>query len=121
MYESLIRCCEESELLAEASHIFTEMRFCGVEPSECVLKCMISVYCKMGFPETAHCLINQAESKGFLLNNHVVYVDVIAAYGKVKLWQKAESVVRNVRQRSNVDRKIWNALIQAYAASGCYE
>ncbi|KAE8673725.1 Pentatricopeptide repeat-containing protein [Hibiscus syriacus] len=121
MYESLIRCCEENGLLAEASQIFTEMRFCGVEPSECTLKCMIRVYCKMGFPETAHCLINQAESKGFLLDNPVIYVVVIAAYGKVKLWQKAESVVGNVRQRSNVDRKIWNALIQAYAASGCYE
>ncbi|KAE8726906.1 Pentatricopeptide repeat-containing protein [Hibiscus syriacus] len=79
------------------------------------------VNCKMDFPETAHCLINQAESKGFLLNNPVIYVDVIAAYGKVKMWQKAESVVGNVRQRSTVDRKIWNALIQFYAATGCYE
>ncbi|PPS03423.1 hypothetical protein GOBAR_AA17243 [Gossypium barbadense] len=80
------------------------------------------VYCKMGFPETAHCLINQAEVQGLLLDNSIIYVDVIEAYGKVKLWQKAESVVGNVRQRyMNVDRKIWNALIQAYAASGCYE
>nr|KJB18402.1 hypothetical protein B456_003G050800 [Gossypium raimondii] len=122
MYESLIRCCEENKLLTEASQIFTEMRFCGVEPSECIMKCMIRVYCKMGFPETAHCLINQAEVQGLLLDNSIIYVDVIEAYGKVKLWQKAESVVGNVRQRyMNVDRKIWNALIQAYAASGCYE
>ncbi|TYI40531.1 hypothetical protein ES332_A02G169300v1 [Gossypium tomentosum] len=122
MYESLIRCCEENKLLTEASQIFTEMRFCGVEPPECIMKCMIRVYCKMGFPETAHCLINQAEVQGLLLDNSIIYVDVIEAYGKVKLWQKAESVVGNVRQRyMNVDRKIWNALIQAYAASGCYE
>ena len=98
------------------------MRFYGVEPSESILKSMVRVYCKMDFPETVHCLINQAELKALLLDNSFIYVDVIEAYGKVKLWQKAESVVGNVRQRyMTVDRKIWNALIQAYAASGCYE
>ncbi|XP_022718545.1 pentatricopeptide repeat-containing protein At3g18110, chloroplastic-like isoform X2 [Durio zibethinus] len=122
MYESLIRCCEENELLTEASQIFTDMRFYGVEASECIFKSMVRVYCKMGFPEVAHCLINQAQLKDILLNDSFIYVDVIEAYGKVKLWQKAESVVGIVRQRyMNVDRKIWNALIQAYAASGCYE
>ncbi|XVE90498.1 hypothetical protein DITRI_Ditri20bG0082400 [Diplodiscus trichospermus] len=122
MYESLIRHCEENELLTEASQIFTDMRFYGVEPSEHIFKSMVTVYCKMGFPETAHCLINHAELKGILPENSFIYVDVIEVYGKVKMWQKAESVVGNVRQRyKNVDRKIWNALIHAYAASGCYE
>ena len=38
------------------------------------------------------------------------------------LWQKSESLVGNLRQKcTTVDRKVWNALIQAYAASGCYE
>lgn len=122
MYDSLIRCCEENELLTEASQIFTDMRFCGVEPSEYIFKSMVTVFCKMGFPETAHSLINQAEAKGIPLDYPSIYVDVIEAYGKVKLWQKAESVVGSVRQSyMNADRKIWNALIQAYAASGCYE
>ncbi|XVF30413.1 hypothetical protein REPUB_Repub16aG0055100 [Reevesia pubescens] len=122
MFESLIRCCEENQLLTEASQIFTDMRFYGVEPSECIFKSMVRIYCKIGFPETAHCLINQAELKGVLLDSSFMYIDVIESYGKVKLWQKAESMVGNVRQRyTNVDRKIWNALLQAYAASGCYE
>ncbi|XP_021281736.1 pentatricopeptide repeat-containing protein At3g18110, chloroplastic [Herrania umbratica] len=122
MFASLIRCCEENELLTEASQIFSDLRFYGVEPSECIFKSMVKVYCKMGFPETAHCLINQAEMKDILLENSFIYLDVIEAYGILKLWQKAESVVGNVRQKYvTVDRKVWNALIQAYAASGCYE
>ncbi|KAJ6377828.1 hypothetical protein OIU78_028118 [Salix suchowensis] len=41
---------------------------------------------------------------------------------QLKLWQKAEGVAGNLRQRCiTVDRKVWNALIEAYAASGCYE
>ncbi|OMO95208.1 hypothetical protein CCACVL1_05491 [Corchorus capsularis] len=122
LYESLIRCCEENELLTEASQIFSDMRFYGVEPSEFIFKSMVRVYCKMGFPETAHHLINQAEMDDIVREDSLKYVDVIEAYGKLKLWQKAESVVGNVRQKyMTVDRKVWNALIQAYAASGCYE
>uniref|UniRef100_A0A2N9G227 PROP1-like PPR domain-containing protein n=1 Tax=Fagus sylvatica TaxID=28930 RepID=A0A2N9G227_FAGSY len=122
MYETLIQGCEENDLFGEASQLFSDMRFFGVEPSENLYERMVLIYCKMGLPETAHHLVDQAEMKGILFDNVSIYVDVIEAYGKLKLWQKSESLVGNLRQkRTTVDRKIWNALIQAYAASGCYE
>ncbi|KAK9272242.1 hypothetical protein L1049_002613 [Liquidambar formosana] len=122
MYESLIQCCEENELFAEASQVFSDMRFYGVEPSENLYQSMVPIYCKLGFPETAHYLVDQAETKGILFDEITVNVGLIDAYGKLKLWQKAESLVGSLRQRrTTVDRKVWNALIHAYAASGCYE
>ncbi|EEF42321.1 pentatricopeptide repeat-containing protein, putative [Ricinus communis] len=122
MYESLIQCCEENEFTAEASQIFSDMRFNGVKPSKSLYRSMVLMYCKMGFPETAHYLIDLAEIEGMPFDKISIDVAVIETYGKLKLWQKAESLVGNLRQRcTNVDRKVWNALIQAYAASGCYE
>ncbi|CAL5364700.1 unnamed protein product [Camellia sinensis] len=122
MYESLIKCCEETELFAEASQVFSDMTFNGVEPSQNVCESMVLMYCKMGFPETAHHLVDQTEAEGSLFDDISIYVSLIEAYGKLKLLQKAESLVGILRQRfSTVDRKAWNALIQAYAASGCYE
>ncbi|KAL6320190.1 hypothetical protein AAG906_004699 [Vitis piasezkii] len=122
MYESLLQCCEENELFAEASQIFSDMRFYGVEPSDHLYRSMVVTYYKMGFPETAHYLIDQAEEKGLLFDDVSIHTGVIEAYGKLKLWQKAESLVGSLRQKCTmVDRKVWNALIHAYAASGCYE
>ncbi|KAH7526828.1 hypothetical protein JRO89_XSUnG0048200 [Xanthoceras sorbifolium] len=122
MYESLIHSCEENERFAEASQVFSDMRFYNVGPSEYVYRCMVLIYCKMGFPETAHFIADQAEYKGVVFADISIYVDIIETYGRLKLWQKAESFVGSLKQRCvTVDRKIWNALIQAYAASGCYE
>ncbi|XP_059459801.1 pentatricopeptide repeat-containing protein At3g18110, chloroplastic isoform X1 [Corylus avellana] len=122
LYEALIQGCEENELFGEASQVFSDMIFFGVEPSKYIYQSMVLIYCKMGFPETAHHLVDQAEKKGILFDSVSIYVDVIEAYGKLKLWQKSESLVGNLRQKcTTVDRKVWNALIQAYAANGCYE
>lgn len=122
MYESLIKSCEETELFAEASQVFSDMRFKGVEISQNLCESMVLMYCKMGFPETAHHLIDQAEAKGSQSWNVSLYVSLIEAYGKVEVLEKAESLVGILRQRfSIVDRKAWNALIEAYAACGCYE
>ncbi|XP_061994430.1 pentatricopeptide repeat-containing protein At3g18110, chloroplastic [Rosa rugosa] len=122
MYEILIQGCEKNELFGEASQVYSDMRFYGIEPSEHLYQIMVLIYCKMGFPETAHHLIEQADMKGILFDSISIYVDVIEVYGKLKLWQKAESLVGSLKQRcKTVDRKVWNALIQAYAASGCYE
>ncbi|KAL1828133.1 hypothetical protein ACET3Z_006545 [Daucus carota] len=122
MYETLIKFCEEMNLLAEASQVLSDMRFVGLEPSSELCRQMALVYCRMDYPETAHHLIDQAEAKGVRINDMSIYAALIEAYGKVKLLQKAESVVGTLRQSvSTVDRKVWNALIQAYAANGCYE
>lgn len=122
MYESLITCCKESELLAETSQIFSDMKFCGVEPSQSIYQIMVLIYCQMSFPETAQSLADEAECKGLIFKDVSVFVSLINAYGSVKEFQKAESVVGQLRQRSKVvDRKVWNALIQAYAACGFYE
>ncbi|XP_057479223.1 pentatricopeptide repeat-containing protein At3g18110, chloroplastic isoform X1 [Actinidia eriantha] len=122
MYECLIKCCEENELYAEASQVFSDMRFKGVEPSKSLYESMVLMYCRMGFPETGHHLVDLAEAKGILFDRVSIYVSLIEAYGKSKLVQKAESLVGILRQSfSVVDRKAWNALIQAYAASGFYE
>ncbi|XP_058206345.1 pentatricopeptide repeat-containing protein At3g18110, chloroplastic [Rhododendron vialii] len=122
MYESLIKSCEETELFAEASQVFSDMRFNGVETSQNLCESMVLMYCKMGFPETAHHLIDQAEEKGSQSRTVSLYVWLIEAYGKLKVLEKAESLVGILRQRFGVvDRKAWNALIKAYAASGCYE
>ncbi|KAL5562785.1 hypothetical protein UlMin_032532 [Ulmus minor] len=122
MYESLIQGCEENELLSDASQVFSDMRFVGVTPSEHLYQSMALLYCKMGFPETAHHLIEQAESKGIQFDSVSIYVSVVDAYGKLKLWQKAESLVGILRgKRPKMDRKIWNAFIHAYVESGCYE
>ncbi|RDX91607.1 Pentatricopeptide repeat-containing protein, chloroplastic, partial [Mucuna pruriens] len=122
MYESLIQECMQNEHFDVASQIFSDMRFNGVEPSECLYQGMVSVYCRMGLPETAHQLLYHAEKNGIVLDNVSVYIDIIETYGKLKIWQKAESLVGNLKQRcSKMDRKVWNALIHAYAFSGCYE
>ncbi|XP_019443430.1 PREDICTED: pentatricopeptide repeat-containing protein At3g18110, chloroplastic [Lupinus angustifolius] len=122
MYESLIQECMHNELFDAASQVFSDMRFSGAEPSEGIYLVMVSVYCKMGLPETAHHLLNYVDKKGSILDNVSVYIEIIETYGKLKIWQKAESLVGNLRQTySKVDRRIWNALIHAYAFSGCYE
>ncbi|KAI6703254.1 hypothetical protein NL676_012390 [Syzygium grande] len=97
------------------------MRFYCVAPSKRLYEIMVLVYCRMGFPETAHCFVDEAERKGILFDDNSIHVSIIEAYGVVKLWQKAESLVGGLRMRRSVDRKVWNALIHAYAASGCYE
>ncbi|KAK4734832.1 hypothetical protein R3W88_009093 [Solanum pinnatisectum] len=122
VYESLIKCCEEAELLAEASQIFSDMRAKGVKPSQDICGIIIVIYCKMGFPETAHYLIDQVEANGMLLGDISFHVSLIEAYGKLKIVEKAESVVATIEHRYDVvGRTAYNALIQAYALSGFYE
>ncbi|KAK7406012.1 hypothetical protein VNO78_07626 [Psophocarpus tetragonolobus] len=123
MYEYLIKECIQNEHFDIASQIFSDMRFNGVETSECLYQYMVSVYCRLGLPETAHHLLYLAEKNGIILDNNLsVYIDIVETYGKLKIWQKAESLVGGLRQRfSKMDRKVWNALIHAYAFSGCYE
>ncbi|XP_010266404.1 PREDICTED: pentatricopeptide repeat-containing protein At3g18110, chloroplastic isoform X1 [Nelumbo nucifera] len=121
MYDSLIECCKETESFANASQLFSDMKFFGIEPSCNIYHNMVLVYCKLDFPETAHYLVDLAEESGIFFAEFV-FVDLIVAYGKLKLLQKAESLVGKLRlQGSVVDRKVWNALIHAYAANGCYE
>lgn len=120
-FESLIQCCEESELYAEASQVFTDMRFYGIESTKHLYQKMVHVYCKLGFPETAHYLVDEAGARGISFDDSSIFVTVIEEYGRLKLWQGAESMVGSLRQRFTVDRSVWNALIEAYAASGCYE
>ncbi|CAM8908963.1 unnamed protein product [Rhodiola kirilowii] len=122
MYESLIHACEQKELFNEASQLYSDMRFFCIQPSENIFRCLVSAYCRLGFPETAQHIVYEAECQGMLIDDMSVFIALIDAYGKSKLWQKAESLVGNLRLRcSTVDRKVWNALIYAYAASGCYE
>ncbi|KAG8381646.1 hypothetical protein BUALT_Bualt06G0143200 [Buddleja alternifolia] len=122
MYESLIKCCEENERFPEACQIFSDMKFHGIETSANIYQTMAFMYCKMDFPETAHHLVDQAEVKGLPFHDTLICTGLIEAYGKVKQLEKAESIVGSLRQRCKIlDRKVWNALIQAYAANGCYE
>lgn len=122
IYDILIRCCEENEMFAEASQIFSDMRSFGVEPSQEIYQLMAIIYCRLGFPETGHCLVEQAEKSGIAVQDTLIHTSLIEAYGKLKLLEKAESIIRSLRQRNKiVDRKAWNALIKSYAASGCYE
>ncbi|TMW97495.1 hypothetical protein EJD97_005396 [Solanum chilense] len=122
VFESLIKCCEEAELFAEASQIFSDMRAKGVEPSQDICGTIAVIYCKMGFPETAHYLIDQVEANGVLLGDISFHVSLIEAYGKLKVVEKAESVVATIEYRYGVvERTAYNALIQAYALSGFYE
>lgn len=122
MYESLIKSCAENECFAEASQIFSDMKFHGIEPSSDIYEIMALIYCKMDLPETAHYLFEQAEVKGLPLHDTSICTGLVEAYGKLKQLEKAESVVGRLRQKCGIlDRKVWNSLIQAYAASGCYE
>ncbi|KAK1307136.1 Pentatricopeptide repeat-containing protein [Acorus calamus] len=122
LYESLITCCEKAESFSEASQVFSDMQFYGIKPSENIYRSIITVYCEMGYPETAHHLLNRAEKVGnIVFNSHSLHVLVISAYGKYKQWKRAEELVGNLRQKSKIDRKVWNALIDAYAMSGQYE
>ncbi|XP_019168067.1 PREDICTED: pentatricopeptide repeat-containing protein At3g18110, chloroplastic isoform X1 [Ipomoea nil] len=122
VFEYLIKCCEADERFAEASQIFSDMRASGLELSQDVYRTMATIYLMMGFPETGHYLVNQAEAHGIPIDDVSIYVGLIEAYGKLKLLEKAEDVVATLKRRCNVvDRKAWNALIQAYAVSGLYE
>ncbi|KAI7755023.1 hypothetical protein M8C21_020190 [Ambrosia artemisiifolia] len=106
MYESLIKKCEEGGLFHEAFQVVSDMMFNGVPISKFVYINIASMYCKMGFPETAHDLVNRAELNGFSIDEISVYVDLIESYGNSNLLAKAET---------------WNALIQTYASKGQYE
>ena len=65
--------------------------------------------------------MDDALQSGIPLNTLSCRVIIIEAYGKIKLWQQAEILVKGLRQASGIDRRIWNALIYAYAESGLYE
>lgn len=122
MYDALIKCCVESEHFAEASQIFSDMRFNALEPSWDIYRIMATSYCRLGFPETGHFLVDQAEARGIAVHDISTYIGLIEGYGRLKLLEKAESIVGSLKKQcSVVDRKAWNALIQAYAASGFYE
>ncbi|PIN03453.1 hypothetical protein CDL12_24019 [Handroanthus impetiginosus] len=122
MYESLIKSCLENERFAEASQIFSDMKFHGIEHSADMYQTMALAYCKMDLPETAQHLVDQAVAKSLPLHDTSICAGLVEAYGKVKQLKKAESVVGTLRQRCQiVNRKVWNSLIQAYAANGCYE
>lgn len=121
LYEYLITCLEEAEFFPEASQVFSDMQFIGIEPSRKIYESMISAYCKLGFPETAHQLMDEAVQSGISLNILSSRVTMIEAYGKIKLWQHAENFVKGLKQEPSIDRRIWNALIHAYAESGLYE
>ncbi|KAI4976399.1 hypothetical protein ZWY2020_050006 [Hordeum vulgare] len=100
---------------------FKSTTFIGVEPSQKIYESMISTYCKLGFPETAHQLMDEAVQCGVWLHPLSSRVAIIEAYGRTKLWQHAENFVKGLNQDAGVDRRIWNALIHAYAESGLYE
>ncbi|GER46771.1 pentatricopeptide repeat-containing protein [Striga asiatica] len=122
MYDSLIKSCAENQNFAEASQVFSDMKFHGIELSADTYQTMILIYCKLDFPETAHNLYTKAEAKSFPLQDSLICTSLVEAYGRAKQLVKAESVVGRLRQRHNVlDRKVWNSLIQSYAANGCYE
>ncbi|RZR73907.1 hypothetical protein BHM03_00029436 [Ensete ventricosum] len=121
LYEYMIACFEEAGFLWEASQLFSDMKFLGLEPSQGIYKSLISIYCKLGFPETAHNVVDQASRAGISFNDTSVSVTLIETYGKLKLWQRAESFVGKLRLHDFIDRRIWNALIYAYAESGRYE
>ncbi|CAO2838272.1 unnamed protein product [Amaranthus hypochondriacus] len=122
MYESLIICCKESERFSDASQIFSDMRFLGIEPSHNIYQSMVLIYCQMSFPETAQWVLDEAEAKGMIFKDVGIFVSLIYAYGNTKELPKAECVVSLLRQRSKiVERKVWNALLEGYAACGCYE
>ncbi|KAK8941881.1 Pentatricopeptide repeat-containing protein [Platanthera guangdongensis] len=121
LYEALITCCEKTESFSAASQVYSDMRFLGLELTENIYRSLISVYCKMGFPETAHELLDRAKLSGTLSGDLSIHVNLIETYGKLKLWRRAESLVGKLRLHSSVDRKVWNALIHAYAESGLYE
>ncbi|KAL8253215.1 hypothetical protein R6Q59_036908 [Mikania micrantha] len=97
MYESLIKKCEEGERFNEAFQVVSDMMFNGVEISKLLYINVASMYCKMGFPETAHDLINRAELNGLSIDEISVYVDLIESYGKSNILEKAESVVGNLQ------------------------
>ncbi|XP_068634872.1 pentatricopeptide repeat-containing protein At3g18110, chloroplastic [Aristolochia californica] len=121
VYVALVKCCAETESLNEASQVLSDMKFYAAEPSVDVYQCAVITYCKLGFPETGQQWLDQAERNGIVFGDQFLYVSLIEAYGKLKLLQRAEALVGGLRLHSQVDRKVWNALIDAYATSGQYE
>ncbi|KAL6008623.1 hypothetical protein ACLOJK_034137 [Asimina triloba] len=109
VYEAFIRCCEETESFTTSSQLLSDMKLYVAEPSAFVYQSAIRY--KEQLPPT----VDRAQKNGIVFDDHSVHSTLIEAYGKVKLWQKAESL------DSKVDRKVWNSLIGAYAASGRYE
>eukprot|EP01018_Ginkgo_biloba_P019886 Gb_33699 [translate_table: standard] len=122
VYEALIIAYEQAELLTEASQLYSDLQFYGVHPTFNCYRSMAMVYCKMGFPETAHHLVGCIAKSGVILQDFSIHVALMEAYGKQKLWQKAESVFGQLRLLNlPLDGKVWNALIHSYAESGRYE
>lgn len=121
LYECLIACCQKNEFFSEASQLYSDMKSFGLKPSQSIYQSLIDAYCNMGFPETAHHLMDESERAGILFKDVSIYVNLIDSYGRLKLWQRAEMFVGKLRLHSAVDRKVWNALINAYAESGLYE
>lgn len=122
VYEALILACEQAELLAEASQLYSDLQFYGVQPTFNCYRSAAMVYCKMGFPETAEYLIGCSLKSGASLQDFSIYVALIEAYAKQKMWQRAEGIFGQLRLLNlPLDGKVWNALIYAYAENGCHE
>ncbi|GLJ23966.1 hypothetical protein SUGI_0455590 [Cryptomeria japonica] len=119
VYEALIIAYEQSELLAEASQLYSDFRFYGLQATFDICRSMAMTYCKMGFPETADNLVGCTLQSGMILEDYSVYAALIEAYGKQNMWQNAEEIFGQL-QLSNlpINGKVWNALIYAYAQSG---
>ncbi|EPS68102.1 hypothetical protein M569_06665 [Genlisea aurea] len=122
VYESLIIICLRNERFSEACQIFSDMQFRGVEPSAEVYKTMALVYCKLGLPETAMHMVDQAEVKRIPISDTSIFSSLVEAFGKLKAFGKAESFIGRLRKKSRIlNLNIWNSLLQAYAENGCYE
>jgi pentatricopeptide repeat protein len=117
LHEHLISCCDEAGFLPDASQFYSDMSFLGIQPSQETYKLLINIYCKLNYPETAEHLMQRA-----MLNDLLVYINIIETYGKLRLWEKAEAFVEKLRHHEpSLNRRVWNSLISAYAESGRYE
>ncbi|WOK96374.1 pentatricopeptide repeat-containing protein [Canna indica] len=121
LYDYMVTSFEEAGFFWEASQLFSDMKFFGLEPSKSIYKSIISIYCKLGFPETAENVVDQAAKAGISFHDTSILISLIDAYGKLKLWKRAENFVGKLKLQGIIDQNIWNSLINAYAESGLYE
>lgn len=122
MYRTLLVAFEDADMLDDVVEVIDDMQRSGVQPDEKCQKIAASSYCRLGLVDSAYKLVSGmtlSQKSELALDS---YVCLIEAYGKQRLWERAESMFREAQQVGyEASTRAWNALISAYANCGQHE
>ncbi|XP_002967971.2 pentatricopeptide repeat-containing protein At3g18110, chloroplastic [Selaginella moellendorffii] len=117
----LVASYDRAGMQDEALARFLDMTTEGLEMDAEVLQTAVMCYCRKGFAFVAHELLIDC-LHAFEVKDSAMHVAIIASYGKLKLWQNAEIVFRDLQRHGFAgNTSAYSALLSAYAETGNFE